>query len=272
MFCSAESASARTRRTSGTRCRRFDTVQQDGQLGNIQFCSKLLRGRARAGALPAVSWVVPSQTDSEHPPGLVTAGQTYVTDLVNAIMRSPDWKSTAIFVSWDDWGGFYDHVVPPVVNARGLRPARAGPRDQPVRAEGLHRPSDAELRRVPQVHRGRLPRRPAARSEHRRPSRTRGRTSSRTSAFSATSRGTSTSAQKPPEAAHPAAPPAVFLERASSWSAAATVAAWRRRWQKETRSNSRSSRSRSAGTASPASADSSSSCGAGCRATAFAQR
>ena len=37
----------------------------------------------------------------------------YVTGLVNAIMQGPDWNTTAIFISWDDWGGFYDHVSPP---------------------------------------------------------------------------------------------------------------------------------------------------------------
>jgi phospholipase C len=100
----------------------FDTVQQDGQLGNIESLSSFYTA-ARAGTLPAVSWVVPNARVSEHPPGLVTAGQTYVTGLINAIMRSPDWKSTAIFVSWDDWGGFYDHVKPPRVdeNGYGLR-------------------------------------------------------------------------------------------------------------------------------------------------------
>src|SRR5207249_2916868 len=56
---------------------------------------------------------------SEHPPALVSAGQAYVTRLVNAIMRSPDWSSTAIFLVWDDWGGFYDHVVPPRIDAAG---------------------------------------------------------------------------------------------------------------------------------------------------------
>jgi phospholipase C len=66
-----------------------------------------------------VSWIVPNSQVSEHPPATPAAGQAYVTGLVNAIMRSRDWKSTAIFVSWDDWGGFYDHVVPPYVDAMG---------------------------------------------------------------------------------------------------------------------------------------------------------
>jgi phospholipase C len=42
-----------------------------------------------------------------------------VTDIVNAVMSGPDWKSTAIFVTWDDWGGVYDHVRPPRVDADG---------------------------------------------------------------------------------------------------------------------------------------------------------
>ena len=74
---------------------------------------------AKAGTLPAVSWITPSQTNSEHPPASVHEGQAWVTNLVNTVMRSPDWNSTAIFLSWDDWGGFYDHVVPPVVDGNG---------------------------------------------------------------------------------------------------------------------------------------------------------
>jgi phospholipase C len=56
---------------------------------------------------------------SEHPPNLVSNGQTFVTSVVNAVMRSPDWSSTAIFLAWDDWGGFYDHVPPPEVDVNG---------------------------------------------------------------------------------------------------------------------------------------------------------
>jgi phospholipase C len=96
----------------------FDTVRQDRQLGNVAPLQDFYRA-ARRGTLPAVSWVTPAQRVSEHPPGLVTAGQAYVTGLVNAIMRSKDWSSTAIFVSWDDWGGFYDHVQPPTVDGQG---------------------------------------------------------------------------------------------------------------------------------------------------------
>ena len=69
-----------------------------------------------SGTLPQISWVVPSQEVSEHPPAGVTAGMEYVTSLVNAVMQSPYWQNTAIFVSWDDWGGFYDHVAPPNVD------------------------------------------------------------------------------------------------------------------------------------------------------------
>src|SRR5205085_2952132 len=75
--------------------------------------------QARKGKLPSVSWIVPNGIVSEHPPALVSKGQSYVTGLINAIMQSPDWNSTAILVSWDDWGGFYDHVVPPVVDSQG---------------------------------------------------------------------------------------------------------------------------------------------------------
>ena len=56
---------------------------------------------------------------SEHARAPVSFGQSYVTSLINAVMRSSDWASSAIFVSWDDWGGFYDHVRPPTVDENG---------------------------------------------------------------------------------------------------------------------------------------------------------
>lgn len=67
--------------------------------------------------LPQVSWIVPSLDVSEHPQNSgVDAGMEYVTSLVNAVMQSPYWQNTAIYITWDDWGGFYDHVVPPNVD------------------------------------------------------------------------------------------------------------------------------------------------------------
>jgi phospholipase C len=100
----------------------FDTVRQDNQVQNVRPLPDFY-SEALDGTLPAVSWVVPSGRFSEHPPASVRAGQAYVTSLINAVMTGPDWASTAIFLTWDDWGGFYDHVPPPRVdeNGYGLR-------------------------------------------------------------------------------------------------------------------------------------------------------
>jgi phospholipase C len=100
----------------------FDTVKADGELGNIRSVADFYAA-AKNGTLPAVAWLAPSGAVSEHPPGALSAGQAYVTSVIDAVMRSPQWNSTAIFLAWDDWGGFYDHVAPPRVdeNGYGLR-------------------------------------------------------------------------------------------------------------------------------------------------------
>jgi len=100
----------------------FDTVRQDGELSNIQNISRFYVA-AKNGSLPAVAWIIPDRVTSEHPTASIGVGQSYVTGLIDAIMQSPDWRSTAIFLAWDDWGGFYDHVPPPTVdrNGYGLR-------------------------------------------------------------------------------------------------------------------------------------------------------
>jgi phospholipase C len=100
----------------------FGDVRQDHQLHNIQSLDSYFSA-AKTGNLPSVSWITPSGNNSEHPPASVHQGQAYVTGIINAAMKSPDWNSTAIFLTWDDWGGFYDHVVPPAVdpNGYGLR-------------------------------------------------------------------------------------------------------------------------------------------------------
>ncbi|MCI4318853.1 MAG: fibronectin type III domain-containing protein [Thermoplasmata archaeon] len=68
---------------------------------------------ASTGKLPNVSWIIPSAADSEHPPNNVTPGLRFVMNVTNAIESSSEWNSTALFVVWDDYGGFYDHVAPP---------------------------------------------------------------------------------------------------------------------------------------------------------------
>jgi len=96
----------------------FTDVSQDKQTGNIQTLTDF-KAQAKTGTLPAVSWIVPDQEDSEHPSALVSTGQAYVTRIINAVMRSSDWNSSAIFLAWDDWGGFYDNVVPPTADSLG---------------------------------------------------------------------------------------------------------------------------------------------------------
>ncbi|MEP7022533.1 MAG: alkaline phosphatase family protein [Actinomycetota bacterium] len=100
----------------------FGDVRANHELGNIQDLQRYFTA-AKTGTLPAVSWVTPSATTSEHPPASVHRGQAHVTSVINAAMEGPDWNSTAIFLTWADWGGFYDHVVPPHVdlNGYGLR-------------------------------------------------------------------------------------------------------------------------------------------------------
>ena len=96
----------------------FTDVKQDGQLSNVRDISFFFSDLG-GGKLPAVAWLAPGNRYSEHPPGRVSTGQAYVAGVVNAVARSPYWSSTAIFLSWDDWGGFYDHVAPPKVNFFG---------------------------------------------------------------------------------------------------------------------------------------------------------
>jgi phospholipase C len=99
----------------------FSDVNEDHQVADVKGLDSFYK-EVQSGSsctLPQVSWMTPNQIVGEHPPGSIARGQAYVTTVVNKIMRSPCWSSTAIFVSWDDWGGFYDHVVPPKIDELG---------------------------------------------------------------------------------------------------------------------------------------------------------
>jgi len=96
-----------------------------GIMSNASLLSRDVPGSefytdVQSGTLSQVSWIVPAPVVSEHPTHSPMVGQKYVVTLVNTIMQSQYWKETAIFIAWDDWGGFYDHVPPPQVDQYGL--------------------------------------------------------------------------------------------------------------------------------------------------------
>ncbi len=74
----------------------------------------------KAGRLPSVTWVTPRYENSDHPPYSTIWAQNWASTVVNAIMTSPLWPTTAIFITWDEWGGSYDPLEPPKVDALGL--------------------------------------------------------------------------------------------------------------------------------------------------------
>jgi phospholipase C len=78
--------------------------------------SRVLRDLKR-GYLASITWVTPSRAASDHPGGNQGLGPSWVASVVNAIGQSPFWSSTVIFVTWDDWGGWYDHVPPHIYNS-----------------------------------------------------------------------------------------------------------------------------------------------------------
>jgi phospholipase C len=81
---------------------------------------------ARAGKLPAISWLTPPLSGSDHPPESECAGENWTVGELNQIMKSPDWRHTVVVLTWDDFGGFYDHVRPP--SAPGFWAGSLGPR------------------------------------------------------------------------------------------------------------------------------------------------
>jgi len=98
--------------------------------GNVISPETQVLKDARRGDLPNITWIAPTAQDSDHafpkenlPADISVEGQygpEWVASIVNSIGRSPMWRSTAIFIVWDDWGGWYDHVAPPQLDRMGL--------------------------------------------------------------------------------------------------------------------------------------------------------
>jgi len=120
-ICTPKSAVDRANSTTKTwmPIRWFKSVMDSDQERNVRHIEGFYSDLA-AGELADVTWFVPSLKVSEHPGHAgIGPGQAYVRGLINAIGASPFWNDSAIFVTWDDWGGFYDHVKPPQVDALG---------------------------------------------------------------------------------------------------------------------------------------------------------
>src|SRR5581483_8451074 len=98
----------------------FDFVK--ALAGKNKYPADQFAADAKAGKLPSVSWVYADHPLSEHPPdsagertsgvGNVTDGMKWTVDQVNAVVQGGLWPKVAIFITWDDWGGWADHVAP----------------------------------------------------------------------------------------------------------------------------------------------------------------
>jgi len=77
----------------------------------------MFAGLIANGQLAQVTWVIPDGRASDHPALNDGSGPSWVASVVNAIGNSGYWANTAILITWDDWGGFYDHVAPPILNS-----------------------------------------------------------------------------------------------------------------------------------------------------------
>lgn len=100
----------------------FDAIKhiRDGKDWQYVVPTEQFMKDAASGDLPSVSWVVTPAWASEHPPASVCQGENWTVLMLNALMHGPDWSSTALFLTWDDFGGFYDHVAPQQIDNFGL--------------------------------------------------------------------------------------------------------------------------------------------------------
>lgn len=102
--------------------RPFSTVFGTADWGTKVIAVSNFITDALAGNLPQISWVTPPSADTDHAPNSVCAGENWLVQQVNAVMQGPSsqWNNTVIFLTWDDFGGFYDHVAPPYRDQYGF--------------------------------------------------------------------------------------------------------------------------------------------------------
>ncbi len=98
----------------GGTCTGSDFTKKEVYFGPAQILTDIQDGQLRA-----VSWVIPNSKESDHPQTNDGSGPSWVASVVDAIGESSYWDSTAIFITWDDWGGWYDHVAPPIDSTYG---------------------------------------------------------------------------------------------------------------------------------------------------------
>jgi phospholipase C len=96
---------------------RFGPLWSTNVVSDTQFAID-----AKNGTLPAVSWLVTRATTNEHPPSGSCTGENWTVAQMNALMQGADWSTSAVFITWDDFGGFYDHVPGPELDKFGLGP------------------------------------------------------------------------------------------------------------------------------------------------------
>jgi phospholipase C len=92
-------------------------IRKGPDWSNVILDPKQIFTDIKNNKLPAVSWVIPNWGESDHAQGNKGLGPSWVASIVNAIGQSPYWSSTAIFITWDDWGGWYDHVAPTIFDS-----------------------------------------------------------------------------------------------------------------------------------------------------------
>jgi phospholipase C len=95
-------------------------IRTSRSYGNVKTPSSQILTDIAKGRLADVVWVTPSARESDHARDTDGSGPSWVASIVNAIGESHYWADTAIFVTWDDWGGWYDHVAPPIYNSYEL--------------------------------------------------------------------------------------------------------------------------------------------------------